>query len=54
MVGIFPIDRAVTQLVDAALLGQSDERTLLRRYVQLEGLRTLSDTAPACLTAVQR
>jgi len=27
---------------------------LQRRYMQLEGLQTLSDTAPARLSAVQR
>jgi putative transposase len=54
VVGIFPNDRAVTRLVGAMLLEQSDEWTLQRRYMQLEGLQTLSDTAPACLPAVQR
>ena len=52
--GIFPNDRAVTRLVGAMLLEQSDEWTLQRRYMQLEGLQTLSDTAPARLPAVQR
>lgn len=54
VVGIFPNDRAVTRLVGAMLLEQSDEWTLQRRYMQLEGLQTLSDTAPARLPAVQR
>lgn len=54
MVGIFPNDRAITRLVGAMLLEQSDEWALQRRYMQLEGLQTLSDTAPARLPAVQR
>ena len=45
---------AITQLVGAMLLEQSDEWALQRRYMQLEGLQTLSDTAPARLPAVQR
>jgi putative transposase len=52
-VGIFPNDRAITRLVGAMLLEQSDEWALQRRYMQLEGLKTLSDTAPARLPAVQ-
>jgi putative transposase len=36
------------------LLEQSDEWALQRRYMQLEGLQSLSDTAPARLSAVQR
>ena len=54
VVGIFPNDRAVTRLVGAMLLEQSDEWTLQRRYTQLEGLQTLSDAAPGRLPAVQR
>ena len=54
VVGIFPNDRAITRLVDAMLLEQSDEWALQRRYMQLEGLQALSDTAPARLSAVQR
>jgi putative transposase len=54
MVGIFPNDRAVTRLVGAMLLEQSDEWTLQRRYMQLEGLHSLSDTAPTRLSAVTR
>jgi putative transposase len=52
--GIFPNDRAITRLVGAMLLEHSDEWTLQRRSMQLEGLQTLSDTAPARLPAVQR
>lgn len=54
VVGIFPNERAFTRLVGAILLEQNDEWTLQRRYVQLEGLQPLSDTAPARLSAVQR
>jgi putative transposase len=52
VVGIFPNDRAVTRLVGALLLEQSDEWTLQRRYMQLEGLQSLSDTAQPRLSAV--
>lgn len=38
VVGIFPDDRAITRLVGAMLLEQSDEWALQRRYIQLEGL----------------
>ena len=54
VVGIFPNDRAITRLVGAMLLEQSDEWALQRRYMQLEGLQTLTDTAPTRLPAVQR
>jgi len=54
VVGIFPNDRAVTRLVGAMLLEQSDEWTLQRRYMQLEGLQALSDTAPTRLPAGAR
>ena len=54
VVGIFPNDRAVTRLVGAMLLEQSDEWSLQRRYMQLEGLQSLSDTAPTRLSAVAR
>jgi putative transposase len=53
-VGIFPNDAAVTRLVGAMLLEQNDEWSLNRRYMQLEGLQTLADTAPTRLPAVQR
>jgi putative transposase len=54
VVGIFPNDRAITRLVGAMLLEHSDEWTMQRRYMQLEGLQTLSDTAPDRLSAAQR
>jgi putative transposase len=54
VVGIFPNDAAVVRLVGAMLNEQSDEWALQRRYLQLEGLQSLSDTTPARLAAVQR
>jgi len=57
VVGIFPDDRAITRLVGAMLLEQSDEWALQRRYIQtysLKACQTLSDTAPARLPTVQR
>lgn len=54
VVGIFPNDRAITRLVGAMLLEQSDEWALQRRYMQLEGLQSLSDTPQPRLSAVQR
>jgi putative transposase len=54
VVGIFPNDAAIVRLVGAMLNEQSDEWALQRRYLQLEGLRELSDTAPARIAAVQR
>jgi putative transposase len=54
VVGIFPNDASVTRLVGAMLLEQSDEWSLNRRYMQLEGLQSLSDTAPTRVSAIQR
>jgi putative transposase len=54
VVGILPNDAAVTRLVGAMLLEQNDEWSLNRRYMQLEGLQTLTDTAPTRLPALQR
>jgi putative transposase len=53
VVGIFPNDRAITRLVGAILNEQSDEWTLQRRYMQLEGLQSLSDTPTARLSAIE-
>ena len=36
------------------MLEQNDEWSLNRRYVQLEGLQTVSDTAPTRMSAVRR
>jgi putative transposase len=52
VVGIFPNDAAITRLVGALLLEQNDEWQLQRRYLQLEGLQTISDNQPARLSAV--
>jgi putative transposase len=52
VVGIFPNESAITRLVGALLLEQSDEWALQRRYMQLEGLQSLSDNLPARLSAV--
>jgi len=54
VVGIFPNDAAITRLVGAMLLEQNDKWCLNRRYMQLEGLQSLSDTAPTRVSAIQR
>lgn len=51
VVGIFPNGRAIIRLVGAMMLEQNDEWSLQRRYMQLEGLQSLSDQ-PARLLAV--
>jgi putative transposase len=43
VVGIFPNDPAIVRLIGALLLEQNDEWQLQRRYMQLEGLKTVSD-----------
>ena len=52
VVGIFPNDPAITRLVGALLLEQNDEWQLQRRYLQLEGLQTISDNQSVRLSAV--
>lgn len=52
VVGIFPNEAAITRLVGALLLEQSDEWSLQRHYLQLEGLQTLIDNQTARLSAV--
>jgi putative transposase len=53
-VGIFPNDTSIVRLVGAMILEQNDEWSLNRRYMQLEGLQTVSDTVPTCPSAVAR
>ena len=52
VVGIFPNDPAITRLVGALLLERNDEWQLQRRYLQLEGLQTISDNQAVRLSAV--
>ncbi len=52
LVGNFPNEAAITRLVGALLLEQSDEWQLQRRYMQLEGLQLLADNQAARLSAV--
>jgi putative transposase len=52
VVGIFPNDAAIVRLVGAILLEQNDEWQLQRRYMQLEGLTTVSDNPLHRLSAV--
>ena len=54
VVGIFPNDACIVRLVGAMMMQQSDEWSLNRRYMQLEGLQTLCDTPPTGLSAVAR
>ncbi|MGH7746678.1 MAG: IS256 family transposase [Candidatus Dormibacteria bacterium] len=52
VVGIFPNDASIVRLVGALLLEQNDEWQLQRRYMQLEGLSTVSDNQMSRLSAV--
>jgi putative transposase len=52
VIGIFPNDAAIVRLVGAMMLEQNDEWSLQRRYMQLEGLLSLSENQPARLSAV--
>jgi putative transposase len=54
VVGIFLNGAAITRPVGTMLLEQNDEWSLNRRYMQREGLPTLTDTAPTRLPAVRR
>jgi putative transposase len=52
VVGIFPNDAAIIRLVGALMLEQNDEWQLQRRYMQLEGLKTVSDNHLHRISAV--
>ena len=52
VVGIFPNDASIVRLVGALLLEQNDEWQLQRRYMQLEGLKTVSDNPLHRISAV--
>jgi putative transposase len=53
VVGIFPNEGAITRLVGAILLEQSDEWATQRaRYMTLETISAISDTSPISLPAV--
>ncbi len=51
VVGIFPNEAAIVRLVGALMLEQNDEQ-LQRRYMQLEGLKTVSDNQLHRISAV--
>jgi putative transposase len=52
VVGIFPNEAAIIRLVGALMLEQNDEWQLQRRYMQLEGLQTISDNVTPRISAV--
>jgi putative transposase len=52
VVGIFPNESAIIRLVGAMMIEQNDEWSLQRRYMQLEGLQSLSENQSARLSAV--
>ena len=52
VVGIFPNEASIVRLVGALMLEQNDEWQLQRRYMQLEGLKTVSDNQMHRISAV--
>nr|GEU28427.1 response regulator GacA, putative [Tanacetum cinerariifolium] len=52
VIRILPNDGAIIRFVGAMMLEQNNEWSLQRRYMQLEGLQSLSDNQPARLPAV--
>ena len=52
VVGIFPNEAAIVRLVGAILLEQNDEWAVQRRYMSLETLGSVSDTATVSLPAM--
>lgn len=46
VVGIFPNEAAITRLVGALMLEQNDEWTITCRYMTLETVAAICDTAP--------
>ncbi len=52
VVGIFPNEASIVRLVGALMLEQNDEWQLQRRYMQLEGLQTVSDNEMHRISAV--
>jgi putative transposase len=52
VVGIFPNEKSIIRLVGALMLEQNDEWSLQRRYMQLEGLQSLSENQMPRLSAV--
>jgi hypothetical protein len=48
----FPNEAAIIRLVGALMLEQNDEWQLQRRYMQLEGLQTVSDNVTTRISAV--
>lgn len=54
VVGIFPNDASIVRLVGAMMLEQNNEWSLNRRYMELEGLQTVSGTVPTRGSAVAR